>query len=84
MVQILTSNLFASGKTVMFKLNYPFELIANRRKGSSGGSHRDIPRTYSTNLRLLLEHLYQSTDFKELEKQFSINHLPHFNKNLSL
>lgn len=63
MVKIITSNLTAEGKSVLIKLNYPFELIVNRRKKSDGGAHRDAPRT--------LKRL-----FEELSGYFSRNDFP--------
>lgn len=45
MVKIVTSNCFIKEKTVLFKLNYPFELIAYRHKNQDGGPKRDSSRT---------------------------------------
>ncbi len=59
MVQILTSNLWVEGKTVIFKLNYPFELIVNRSICADGGPLRDVPRMDVANLSQLIRNLYK-------------------------
>ena len=55
MFQIVTSNCSVKEKTVLFKLNYPFELIAYRQKNQNGGPSRNSSRT----LNLLLDKLIQ-------------------------
>lgn len=67
MLQILASNLTATGKSLEFKLNYPFELIANRHKVSNGGAHRDVPRTYSASLSQLMKSLYEFFSVNETD-----------------
>jgi DNA invertase Pin-like site-specific DNA recombinase len=57
MVEICTSNFWTMGKTVVIKLNYPFQLIVNRHHGTNGGPLRDTPRTDSSSLSRLLKNL---------------------------
>lgn len=53
LVKMVTSNLEAEGKTLMVKLNYPFELVVNRLKVIDGGPQRDTTRTLSALLSQL-------------------------------
>lgn len=59
MVEIIISNFSAIGKTVLFKLNYPFEIVANRGKSTNGGPHRDVPRTDVAELSEIVKNLYE-------------------------
>jgi site-specific DNA recombinase len=52
-VKIVTSNFFIKDKTVLFKLNYPFEVLINCESVSHGGAYRYTPRTVSFRLSQL-------------------------------
>jgi DNA invertase Pin-like site-specific DNA recombinase len=67
MVQIVTSNLWVNGKILLFKLNYPFELIVNRSLGADGGALRDVPRTDSSSLSGLLRNLLRFFSSNDIE-----------------
>jgi site-specific DNA recombinase len=56
MVTIVTSNFFIKDKSVLFKLNYPFEVLLNCESVSDGGAYRYTPRTVSSILSQLYEY----------------------------
>jgi hypothetical protein len=47
LAKIVTSNFSVRQKNVLVKLNYPFQIIVNRRSVPHGGAHRTVPRTLS-------------------------------------
>jgi site-specific DNA recombinase len=59
MVEILTSNACAKAKNVLFKLNYPFEIIVNRSKTTHGGAYRDASRTDYAKLSEIVKNLWE-------------------------
>lgn len=56
MVQIVTSNFSVKDKTLLVKLNSPFQIILDRLSVTDGGPQRDIPRTVSAILSQLFEY----------------------------
>lgn len=56
LVQTLTSNFTATGKSVSIKLNNPFELLAERPRVRSGAPYREARRTVSALLSQVLKH----------------------------
>jgi hypothetical protein len=57
MVESVTSNLFVKDKIVSIKLNYPFQLIANRHSGPNGGPQRDTTRTLSALIKEVFKYV---------------------------
>src|SRR5581483_4258412 len=60
MVGIVTSNLSVSGKNLIVKLNYPFEVVVNRSHGSYGGPLRATHRTLEEIVNNLCIHFSDS------------------------
>ncbi|MDQ3802264.1 MAG: recombinase family protein [Acidobacteriota bacterium] len=56
LVQAVTSNLAVEGKSLIVKLNYPFQLVAERQKFSGGGANRRVTRTLSALLSQLADY----------------------------
>lgn len=69
LVKIVTSNFEIEGKTVLIKLNYPFQIIADRQKDTCGGPQRGLDRTMS----LLLGQLCVYFENHELSLQADTN-----------
>lgn len=55
LIQTVTSNFSAKGKLVSIKLNYPFQLVAERQRCTAGSPDRAATRTF----RLLVQKLVQ-------------------------
>ncbi len=53
LVKTVTSNFYVEGKSVLIKLNLPFEMVINRNDVTGGGAQRGSPRT----LQILLSEL---------------------------
>jgi site-specific DNA recombinase len=62
MVESVTSNLSVKDKIVSIKLNFPFQLIANRYSGLNGGPQRDTARTLSALVRQLFKYFASRKD----------------------
>ena len=45
LIKIVTSNLTLDGKSLIFKLQYPFQMVAERRGIPGGSPQRGVPRT---------------------------------------
>ncbi len=56
MVESVTSNLRIEGKSVLYKLHYPFQLIAERQLASYGRPYRATARTLSRLLSKLISY----------------------------
>ena len=56
LVKTITSNLLVENKFVVVKLNYPFQLVAEREQVTGGSPHGDEPRTLSALLSQLCEY----------------------------
>ena len=56
LIKSVTSNLAIKQKTVLYKLNYPFQLIVNRYHVAYGRPHRDTPRNLSRLVSQLVEY----------------------------
>jgi hypothetical protein len=56
-----------NGKTVLIKLNLPFEMVINRTGVPGGGPHRDVPRTLASLLEKLIEYFQHSSISKNDE-----------------
>ena len=65
MVDTLTSNRVLAGKSLEISLNSPFDLIATRFKASDGSARRDIHRTWSRLLPLMLNLLQRKQESQE-------------------
>jgi site-specific DNA recombinase len=59
LVKNVTSNFFINGKSVLIKLNLPYELLLNRGSVPNGGPQRDSPRTFHILLERLVEYFKQ-------------------------
>ncbi|HZS45850.1 MAG TPA: recombinase family protein [Blastocatellia bacterium] len=68
MIKIVTSNSTANGKTVLFKLNYTFQMVAERRDVPSGSPQRTAPRTVSALVCDLVAYFASRKD-KEKDKE---------------
>ena len=68
LIQIMTSNFSAAGKSVLVKLEYPFELMAKRPSVASGGPHRDTTRTFVKKLLDYFAHLDTSKSGDKLSE----------------
>jgi DNA invertase Pin-like site-specific DNA recombinase len=66
LVKTVTSNFVCEGKSVIPKLHYPFQLIAERHKSLDGGPHRDVARTLSALLSGLRNYFLNQEIEKEL------------------
>lgn len=69
LVKMVTSNFEAEGKSVLVKLETPFQMIAERESFSSGGPQRDTARTLRPLFKMLLQY------FKDLDTSKSNNEL---------
>ena len=56
LLQIVTSNFSIEDKSVLAKLNLPFELVVNRKSDLNGGPFRNKPRTFYPLLEKLVEY----------------------------
>lgn len=56
LVKFVASNFFIREKSVLIKLNLPFEMVANRRSEPGGGAYRVIPRTLACLVGRLVEY----------------------------
>ena len=56
LVKFVTSNFFVRGKSVLIKLNLPFEMVVNRSSEPGGGPHRVIPRTLASLVDQLIQY----------------------------
>jgi DNA invertase Pin-like site-specific DNA recombinase len=59
LIKTLTSNFLINGKSVLIKLNLPFEMVVNWKGVLNGGPQRDSPRTFQTLLSELVEYFKQ-------------------------
>lgn len=59
LVKNLTSNFLVSGKSVLIKLNLPFEMVVNWKGVLDGGPQRDGSRTFEVLLEKLIVHFRQ-------------------------
>ena len=65
MVDSITSNRMLNGKSLEISLNSPFDLIANRFKMTDGSPRRDIHRTWSRLIPLMLTLLERKDESQE-------------------
>ena len=65
LVKSISSNFFIKGENVLVKLNYPFELVANRPAFTSGSPCREATRTFTA---LLAKKLYQYFKYPDTSK----------------
>ncbi len=56
LVKFVTSNFFISGKSVLIKLNIPFEMVAKRSSEPGGGAYRVAPRTLGVLIDKLIKY----------------------------
>ncbi|MBK9214666.1 MAG: hypothetical protein IPM59_03565 [Chloracidobacterium sp.] len=56
LIKTVTSNLVATDKKLIVKLNSPFDLVADRPNGPNGCPFRDAPRTFSALLSQLFKY----------------------------
>lgn len=62
-VEIVTSNIDAHGKDLLFKLNSPFDQVRDRHSDLSGGPFRDTSRTFSALSSKLFKYFYGNPSF---------------------
>lgn len=67
MLEIVTSNRIVRNKTVLFKLNYPFQEIVDRQKARDGSPSRAVPRTLSLLVEKLIRWLRENPISKRPE-----------------
>jgi hypothetical protein len=65
LVDSLTSNLRLNGKVPEITLAFPLQEVANRFENTDGGPTRDIPRTWTHLLPLLLKLLHHNQESQE-------------------
>ena len=68
LAKIITSNFFVEGKNVLTKLNYPFQVVADRHLITGGSPDRGTDRTLSPVLRQLYLYFKKHELFPESEK----------------
>lgn len=56
LVKFVTSNFSVKEKSVLVKLNLPFEMVANRHSEPGGGPHRVVPRTLASLVGQLIDY----------------------------
>lgn len=66
LIETISSNLQVEDKSLIVKLNYPFQLIADRLKTEDGAPPQDTARTISTLLNQLHEHFSKIVPTKKL------------------
>src|SRR5205085_10384103 len=69
LAKIVTSNFFVEGKKVSIKLNYPFQVVADRHLITGGSPHRGMDRTLSALLRQLFVYFKKHDIFPESEEE---------------
>jgi site-specific DNA recombinase len=69
LIKIVTSNLTVEEKKVIVKLNYPFEIVANRQKLTDGSPQRASPRTLSSLLSQLCKYFEEHELFPVSEEK---------------
>lgn len=74
LVKFVTSNFFVREKSVLIKLNLPFEMVANRKSEPGGGPHRVIPRTLACLVGKLIEYFSHPVTFKDADDFISFVH----------
>ncbi len=65
MVQIVTSNRVVKQKMVLFKLNYPFQLLADRPRVMDGSPYRAVPRTFAALVEKLIAYFTEQVITKK-------------------
>jgi site-specific DNA recombinase len=75
LVKIVTSNLSIEEKTVSIKLNYPFQIVADRQKITCGSPHRGVHRTLSLILSQLRDYFKDHELFPETNAVAACDHL---------
>ncbi|MGI8467315.1 MAG: recombinase family protein [Pyrinomonadaceae bacterium] len=66
LVKSVTSNFFIREKSVLIKLNLPFEAVASRTSEPGGGAYRVAPRTLASLVDRLIQH-FSTEDFSFLK-----------------
>ncbi len=61
LVETITSNCTVEGKSVLFKLNYPFQVIAEREVVTDGGPYRATTRTFAGLIKKLIEYFSENS-----------------------
>lgn len=65
MIKMIISNLTVEGKNLTIKLNYPFQIVADRQKSTNGSPQRTSYRTLSAVISQLVEYFRQNELFPE-------------------